>query len=242
LETKGNGRLLDEIAPVRYKLAKGRVAKIEYAPGQPPKLSSRLQDFFGMHETPRIAKGKVPLVLLLLAPNQRPVQTTTELAGFWLKWYPQVRKELMRRYPRHAWNAYSTFQSMRTKIVSLLLAFSLVQQAAAQELKPRRGFWWKLSAAALTAATMVDAHSSWGHNEINPVLRGPNGRFGVQGLAMKALITTGVIGTQYFLLKRTPQAEKYGVITNFALAGVLGTAAMYNYKLQARPASSSNRR
>src|SRR5206468_2487974 len=94
---------LDEVAPERWKLPSGRTGRIEYAAGQAPRLSAKLQEFFGMKETPRIAKGKVPLVVLLLAPNQRPVQTTTDLAGFWERLYPQVRKELMRRYPRHPW-------------------------------------------------------------------------------------------------------------------------------------------
>jgi ATP-dependent helicase HrpB len=56
-----------------------------------------------MRETPAIAGGKVQLVVHLLAPNHRPVQTTTDLAGFWGWLYPQVRRELMRRYPKHAW-------------------------------------------------------------------------------------------------------------------------------------------
>jgi len=56
-----------------------------------------------MTESPRIGCEKVPLVIHLLAPNQRPVQTTTDLAGFWVRLYPQLRKELGRRYPRHAW-------------------------------------------------------------------------------------------------------------------------------------------
>ncbi|MBI4910050.1 MAG: ATP-dependent helicase HrpB [Acidobacteria bacterium] len=96
-------RQLDHIAPTRLRMPSGRQGRIEYADGQPPRLSARLQEFFGMTETPRIANGQVPLVLLLLAPNMRPVQTTTDLAGFWQKWYPQVRKELMRKYPKHAW-------------------------------------------------------------------------------------------------------------------------------------------
>jgi ATP-dependent helicase HrpB len=62
-----------------------------------------LQDFFGMSEGPRVAGGRVPVVLHLLAPNQRPVQLTQDLAGFWTRHYPQVRRELSRRYPRHAW-------------------------------------------------------------------------------------------------------------------------------------------
>ena len=61
-----------------------------------------MQDFFGLADGPRIAGG-TPLVLRLLAPNYRPVQVTTDLAGFWERHYPSLRKELMRRYPRHAW-------------------------------------------------------------------------------------------------------------------------------------------
>jgi ATP-dependent helicase HrpB len=62
-----------------------------------------LQDFFGLRETPSIANGKVALVVHLLAPNHRPVQTTTDLTGFWQRLYPQVRRELSRRYPKHKW-------------------------------------------------------------------------------------------------------------------------------------------
>jgi ATP-dependent helicase HrpB len=96
-------RLLDEIAPERIRLARGRHARVHYQAGQPPSVASRLQDFFGMRETPTVARGAVPLVLLLLAPSQRPVQTTSDLAGFWQRLYPKVRKELARRYPKHAW-------------------------------------------------------------------------------------------------------------------------------------------
>ena len=56
-----------------------------------------------MEETPRVARGRVPLVLHLLAPSDRPVQTTTDLAGFWKNLYPVLRKELSRKYPRHEW-------------------------------------------------------------------------------------------------------------------------------------------
>jgi ATP-dependent helicase HrpB len=66
-------------------------------------VASRLQDFFGMREGPRVGGGRAALVLHLLAPSQRPVQVTTDLAGFWQRHYPQVRRELSRRYPRHAW-------------------------------------------------------------------------------------------------------------------------------------------
>ena len=66
-------------------------------------IQSRLQNFFGMKISPVIASGRVPMVLHLLAPNHRPVQVTTGLADFWKRVYPQVRKELSRRYPRHTW-------------------------------------------------------------------------------------------------------------------------------------------
>jgi ATP-dependent helicase HrpB len=96
-------RLLEEIAPERIKLPRGRSVRVHYEAGQPPWIASRLQDFFGMRKTPAVARGAAPLVVRLLAPNQRPVQTTTDLAGFWERLYPQVRRELARRYPKHKW-------------------------------------------------------------------------------------------------------------------------------------------
>ena len=94
---------LNQLAPATIKLPSGRTTKVHYEPGNPPWIASRLQDFFGMAETPRIGPRREPVVVHLLAPNQRAVQTTTDLAGFWQRLYPQVRKELMRRYPRHQW-------------------------------------------------------------------------------------------------------------------------------------------
>jgi ATP-dependent helicase HrpB len=103
LEQQAHTRLLNEVAPSRIRLPGGRQTMVHYDAGKPPWIASRLQDFFGMRETPRIAGGNVALVVHLLAPNQRPVQTTTDLAGFWQRLYPQVRRELSRRYPKHAW-------------------------------------------------------------------------------------------------------------------------------------------
>jgi ATP-dependent helicase HrpB len=94
---------LDELAPARIRLPNGRHTKVHYEPGKPPWIASRLQDFFGMRDTPRIGREQTPVVVHLLAPNQRAVQTTSDLAGFWERLYPQVRRELMRRYPRHSW-------------------------------------------------------------------------------------------------------------------------------------------
>ena len=94
---------LDRDAPEQITLDAGRRVRVYYAKGQPPWIESRLQDFFGMKDGPRIAGGRVALTLHLLAPNQRAVQVTSDLAGFWERHYPSVRKELSRRYPRHAW-------------------------------------------------------------------------------------------------------------------------------------------
>jgi ATP-dependent helicase HrpB len=94
---------LAELAPPRVTLPGGRSVRVTYAPGQPPSIASRLQDFFGMSAGPTVGRGRVPLVLHLLAPNQRAVQVTSDLAGFWERTYPSVRRELCRRYPRHAW-------------------------------------------------------------------------------------------------------------------------------------------
>ena len=62
-----------------------------------------MQDFFGMVDGPKVCGGRVPITLHLLAPNQRPVQVTQDLVGFWDRHWPSIRKELMRKYPRHAW-------------------------------------------------------------------------------------------------------------------------------------------
>lgn len=95
--------LLERMAPERVRLARGRWVQVHYEDEKQPWIASRLQDFFGMREGPSVAGGRVPLVLHLLAPSQRPVQVTTDLAGFWERHYREVRRELGRRYPRHPW-------------------------------------------------------------------------------------------------------------------------------------------
>lgn len=95
-------RQLDELAPDRVRLPGGRRVRVHYEPGQPPWIASRLQDFYGMTATPTVGRG-VPVVVRLLAPNNRPVQMTTDLPGFWQRLYPQLKKELSRRYPKHKW-------------------------------------------------------------------------------------------------------------------------------------------
>lgn len=94
-------RLIDRLAPERVTLGGGRAVRVEYERSKAPWIASRLQDFFGMGEGPAVAD--TPLVLHLLAPNQRAVQVTTDLAGFWVRHYPSIRRELCRQYPRHLW-------------------------------------------------------------------------------------------------------------------------------------------
>ncbi|HTM20371.1 MAG TPA: ATP-dependent helicase C-terminal domain-containing protein, partial [Kofleriaceae bacterium] len=93
----------DRLAPETIALPGRKRVPVNYEVDRPPWIASRMQDFFGLRDGPTVAGGRVPLVLHLLAPNQRPVQVTTDLAGFWQRHYPQLRKELMRRYPRHPW-------------------------------------------------------------------------------------------------------------------------------------------
>lgn len=94
---------LEQLAPGHVSIpGRGRV-KVNYEPDRDPWVASRLQDFCGLKEGFKIARGRVPIVLHLLAPNNRPVQITTDLAGFWQRTYPGVRRELSRRYPRHPW-------------------------------------------------------------------------------------------------------------------------------------------
>jgi len=95
--------LVDRLAPTHLKLPRRGRTPIHYTPDQPPWIASRMQDFFGLARAPSIGDGKIPLVIHLLAPNQRPVQVTSDLPGFWIKHYPALRKQLMRRYPKHPW-------------------------------------------------------------------------------------------------------------------------------------------
>jgi ATP-dependent helicase HrpB len=96
-------RALDTLAPQRITLSGGRAVPIHYDDAGPPWIESRLQDFFGTRAAPAIGGGRVPLTVHLLAPNGRAVQVTRDLAGFWTQHYPALRRELGRRYPRHAW-------------------------------------------------------------------------------------------------------------------------------------------
>jgi ATP-dependent helicase HrpB len=95
--------LLEKETPARLVLPGGRTVEVHYEEGKPPWVESRLQDFFGMTRTPAVLRGRVPLTVHLLAPNHRALQVTNDLAGFWERHYPGLRRELSRRYPRHPW-------------------------------------------------------------------------------------------------------------------------------------------
>ncbi len=100
----GHGRSaeIEWLAPTHLEI-KGRRCRLAYESGTQPILAARIQDLFGVTQTPRVAGGRVSVLLHLLGPNHRPQQITDDLAGFWERTYPQVRKELRRRYPKHAW-------------------------------------------------------------------------------------------------------------------------------------------
>lgn len=94
---------LERLAPTHLEVPSGSRIALVYEIGTPPVLAVRLQEMFGLAETPRIADGRVACVLHLLSPAQRPVQVTQDLAGFWAHTYADVKKELKGRYPKHYW-------------------------------------------------------------------------------------------------------------------------------------------
>ncbi len=96
-------RRLERMAPTHLTVASGSNIRVDYDTADAPILAVRLQELFGCKETPRVADGKVAVMLHLLSPSKRPVQVTTDLSSFWATAYQEVRKELRGRYPKHAW-------------------------------------------------------------------------------------------------------------------------------------------
>ena len=94
---------LEREVPEKLSVPSGSQITLLYEPGRPPVLAVRIQEIFGLRDTPRVARGRVKVLLHLLAPNYRPQQITDDLASFWANAYPQIRSELRRRYPKHAW-------------------------------------------------------------------------------------------------------------------------------------------
>jgi ATP-dependent helicase HrpB len=97
------GRVLEQLAPQTLTVPSGSQIRIDYAGDNAPSLSVKLQEVFGLQETPRIGDGAVPITFKLLSPAQRPVQITRDLAGFWRSSYLEVRKDMRGRYPKHIW-------------------------------------------------------------------------------------------------------------------------------------------
>ncbi len=96
-------RQLDAQVPESLTVPSGMSRRLEYAEGEPPVLAVKLQELFGLADTPRVAHGRIPVTLHLLSPAGRPIQVTQDLKGFWERTYPEVKKELKGRYPRHPW-------------------------------------------------------------------------------------------------------------------------------------------
>jgi ATP-dependent helicase HrpB len=95
--------LVEKHMPERISLSNGRTPKVTYESENPPFISLRIQELFGVTQTPKIAMGRVPLSVHILAPSMRPVQVTQDLANFWREHYPRIKSELQRRYPKHEW-------------------------------------------------------------------------------------------------------------------------------------------
>lgn len=104
LLTYAQQQSVDAIAPSHYRLPNGRNVRLDYRVGaDSPVLSARLEDCFGIRETPRVDNGTRPMLMELLSPGYKPVQLTKDIASFWNTTYHEVRKELRRRYPKHPW-------------------------------------------------------------------------------------------------------------------------------------------
>lgn len=115
--SREEARILDERTPAAVVVPSGRRVAIDYASGGVPVLAVKLQEMFGLADTPQIAGGRVKLLLHLLSPARRPVQITQDLKGFWNNGYKQVKKELKGRYPKHPWpdDPWNAVPTGRTK-------------------------------------------------------------------------------------------------------------------------------
>jgi ATP-dependent helicase HrpB len=101
--THAQGKILEREAPTHFTVPSGSHIPIDYLDGDIPTVSVRLQELFGLRETPSVAGGRLPLLLKLLSPAGRPVQITRDLVSFWNRGYHEVKKDLKGRYPKHYW-------------------------------------------------------------------------------------------------------------------------------------------
>jgi ATP-dependent helicase HrpB len=111
---------LNELAPTHLQVPSGSRLRLRYAPGEPPVLAVKLQELFGLADTPRVAAGRIPVMLHLLSPAQRPIQVTQDLRGFWERTYAEVKRELKGRYPKHPWpdDPWTATPTWRTRAAS----------------------------------------------------------------------------------------------------------------------------
>jgi ATP-dependent helicase HrpB len=96
-------RDLDRLAPSSLTVPSGSKVALDYTPTEHPALSVKLQELFGLTETPRVGGGAVPVTIHLLSPAARPLAVTQDLRSFWENVYPEIRKQLRARYPKHPW-------------------------------------------------------------------------------------------------------------------------------------------
>jgi len=117
LLTREQQHLLDERAPLSISVPSGTRVSLDYSSGDQPVLAIKLQEMFGLADTPVIAGGRIKVLIHLLSPARRPVQITQDLKGFWNNGYPQVKKDLKGRYPKHPWpdDPWNALPTGRTK-------------------------------------------------------------------------------------------------------------------------------
>jgi ATP-dependent helicase HrpB len=96
-------QLLDKHAPERLSLSNGRTPKVSYKTGANPHIALRIQELYDVTQTPRIAMGRVPVLVHILTPGMKPIQITQDLGNFWREHYPRIKSELQRKYPKHEW-------------------------------------------------------------------------------------------------------------------------------------------
>ena len=96
-------QLLDKHAPERLSLPNGRTPKVVYENNQPPHIALRIQELYDVTQTPKIAMGRVPVVVHILTPGMKPIQVTQDLPNFWREHYLKIKSELQRKYPKHEW-------------------------------------------------------------------------------------------------------------------------------------------
>jgi hypothetical protein len=126
----------------------------------------------------------------------------------------------------------STFLMRTNKLIGLLVIFGLfTAQSQAEEFQHHTKLW-KISAGLLAAVTVADIQSSVGRQEANPLLASQNGQFSASGVAIKSLLVGGMIGGQWLLLRKNPQASKYAAGANFAAAALTGAIVVHNHMLK----------